>query len=434
MKSNPATPLDIVESYFGIQLDRSAVKKLDRTSDDEWIDFAKHYLAVMDDNFAAQFLSVPENGESPLRLFFEPRLDHQWEAEVGRLYGRTPLLGLRSDPGSTLDITRNDVSRMLAPLKKHLLVADSVYVRDNFYYCFDHVADSTSRKRWRDDPNVRSHVLESIRKLKAWLPILIELRSLIDSRALVFMPYYMTPSFPYLADSPQLQAALAKVRSRPRPAEEPPTVTLLGRTVKLSVPRVDVRVDQRAILGAWLNARLLGLDPVFPNRLMFDWAADLYFDEGPGPGDLVSDLISMDILPFGEAEGIHLNDLLKLRKNEEVFDEVRQAVAACKRHLENGTLPTASKEVYAGHCRSFMRERLSHYERKSVLRFVDNNIAAGIAFTAAMGVLLTMPVAPLAVPAIPVLVSTLLVPKVALQASRWFDPKRRAIGYLQALL
>ena len=200
MATQLATPLHIVESYFDVELDRSALTRFNQIADSEWIDFCKHYQATMVRDFASQFLEVPEEGaKAPLRLFFDPRLAHTWDRAVRTTYEPTPLLGLSPDPGPASDITRDAVSRMLGPLKKHMLVADSVYVRDSFYYSFDAVADAVSRTRWREDPNVVALVEESIRKLRAWLPVLVELRGLIESRALVFMPYYLTPSFPYAA-------------------------------------------------------------------------------------------------------------------------------------------------------------------------------------------------------------------------------------------
>ena len=86
-------------------------------------------------------------------------------------------------------------------------MADSVYLRDSFYYCFDWIGESAERTRWRDDPIQVRNVEQYVRRLKRWLPILVELRELIESRAIVFMPYDMTPSFPYSSGSPHLQGS-----------------------------------------------------------------------------------------------------------------------------------------------------------------------------------------------------------------------------------
>lgn len=449
MTTQAVTPLHIFESYFDIELDRSALKRFNGTSDEEWIDFAEHYLATMEADFTSQFLSAPEGGEPLLRLYFEPAMAHAWDASVSRLYTPTPLLGVKPDPGGASEITRDDVSRMLTPLKKHLLVADSVYLRDNFYYCFDWVAERARKGRWREDPNLVSLVSESIRKLKAWLPILIELRELIETRALVFMPYYVTPSFPYLGDaylgdahrlkaSPAARESLQKLRRRPRanpnPPAPPPRLDFkraLEFTPPIPTDR-EYRFSELDVLGAWLNSRLLGLDPVFPNRRMFDYAADLYFEEGPGPGELTSDLISIDILPFGGPNGIDLDKLLKLRKNEDVFAEVRRTVVDCKGYLAKEIGQGSSPKGVSDACKTFMRDRLDDYERKSVVKFIDDHPVAGIAFSAALGAAL-IPVAPLW-PVIPVIAGAVLTPQVALLARRRFDPRRRAIGHLQALL
>jgi hypothetical protein len=411
-----ATPLHIVESYFDIELDRSALRSFDRVSDETWIDFAKEYVAAMDAEFSAQFLAGLDGDDAPLCLYFEPRMAHTWDAAVRLLGAPTPLLGLSPDPGCSGDVSREDVSRMLSPLKKHLLIADSVYVRDSFYYCFDAVADSLDRTRWRQDPNAVALVGESVRKLKGWLPILVELRDLIESKAIVFMPYYLTPSFPYAGDSPALNASMRKLKMR---ARLEPSPTDQGRDF----------FDESEVVGAWLNSRLLGLDPVFPHRAMFDWAADLYLDEDPSPSELTSDLISLDILPFGRAEGVGLDDLMALRKNEAVFDDVRRAVVACKTYLESELGPGSSRRGVSDACGAFLAERLDACERRSILRFIDDKPAAGIGFSVAIGAAL-LPVAP----AISLIASALLTPQLALLARRRRDPKRRAIGHLQALL
>ncbi|MGX7681768.1 hypothetical protein ACSMXN_23040 [Jatrophihabitans sp. DSM 45814] len=452
MTTQLATPLQIVESYFDIRLDRSGLKRLERSSDDEWIDFSKHYLATMDRDFEAQFLAGANDQDRSLRLYFEPRLAHAWDSAVRHSYTPTALLGVSPDVGLAREVSRDDVSRMLTPLKKHLLIADSIYLRDSFYYCFDMVAENTHRGRWRDDPNTVRLVADSIRRLKAWLPVLSELRALIESRAIVFMPYYLTPSFPFAGDSPALKESLQRLKVRAHPdaargGAAPPRMDFdldpehLERERQRVLAKMGESTDgetgpgyfsETEVVGAWLNARLLGLDPVFPNRAMFDWAADLYFDEGPGPGELTSDLITMDILPFGKAEGIGLDDLLKLRKNEEVFAHVRSTVVDCQAFLEQEVGLDSSRQGVSAACDSFIRERLDGYERKSVVRFIDKHPVAGIAFSAALGAAL-LPVAPIA-PVLPVIAGAVLTPQIALLAQRRHDPKRRAVSYLQALL
>jgi hypothetical protein len=428
-----ATPIDIVERYFDVELKRSSLKHFGEITDQEWVDFAKFYLQVMEAQFGEQFLG----GSDGLRLFFEPRMAHEWAAAVERLHGSTPLLGLSPDPGNEREINRNAVSQMLGPLKKHLLFADSLYIRDSFYYCFDAVADSVDRERWRDEPNVADLVRESIRKLKGWLPILIELRGLIESRALVFMPYYLTPSFPFAGESPALKDALGRIRVRPRePKPAPPDPVHIDLEKFFEAPKLEKDLESEStpwintheVLGAWLNARLLGLDPVFPNRTMFDWAADLYFEE-EGGRDLTGDLISMDVLPFGRTQELGIDQLISLRKNEEVFAQVRETVSSCKEFLEKDIGPESSREGISKATKAFLDDRLADFERNSVLRFVEDKPIAGIAVSLAVGAAL-IPVAP----AISVVAGAVLTPQLALLAHRRFDPKRRAVGRLQALL
>lgn len=442
------TPIGVIESYFQRPLEPSALKTyFAHVAEDEWIDFAKHYLALMQDAFAPQFLRPREPTDTTLRLYFEPRLAHDWESAVVSRYAHTPLLGLSARPPDAAELSRCAVSKLLDPLKKHLLLADSVYVRDSFYYCFDAVADSVSRSRWRSDPNVASLVGDSIRSIKGWLPILIELRELIESRALVFMPYYLTPSFPYGANAPAVARHFKKLRVRrdpdagPPPA--PPTIDFALLTAQLrgdapwpqqpaDVPAGQFSTDDA--LTAWINARILDLDPVFPSAAMSGWASNLYFDDGPDALDVTSDLISVSLLPFGGTEGIGLDALLSMRRNEQVFAEVQRIVAGCKTHLESNIDATATRATTTALCRTYLQDRLAEHERKSVLRvlkYVDEKPVAGIVLSLAVGAALAVAGGPAAVG---VIAGALLTPQVARAVQRKTDPAQRAFGHLQALL
>jgi len=183
---------------------------------------------------------------------------------------------------------------MLAPLKKHLLFAHSVFLRDNFYYCFDHVAETVDKATWRSDPNVKREVDQSILAIKNWLPILVELQEFIEAGILVFMPYYITPSFPYGGTAPNLREAFEQLRLKPDPKSTPNEVTLdLGAWDKPPVlPKVPHPyknpVSEDDVIAAWLNARLMGLDVVFPDRDSFDFGSRLYVEDAsntPGPMD-----------------------------------------------------------------------------------------------------------------------------------------------------
>jgi hypothetical protein len=439
------TPLDLVESYFDVELNKSGLKKLDRKPNEVWVDFSKVYLATMQTAFVPEFLDVPD-GDHSVRLFFEPRMAGEWAKAVGQMYRPSPLLGVETLPDPTPGTGQTDGSAVLAPLMKHLLVADSVFVRDSFYKCFDTMAEVVPRGGWGDDVHNARIVEDSIHRIKVWLPILAQLRPLIESRALVFMPYFATPSFPYGADSPDLEEPLKRLRVRDAEWWVPPKVGHVDFAsfmdepdlAQIAAKRVDPveerrMVDTNAVIGAWLNARMLGLDPVFPNRAMFDVASGFYFAGERSARDLTSDLISMDILPFGRADGISLKDLLKIRKNEEVFAHVREATGACKNYLNNNIPEGATRDALTKTSREFLKDQLAGYERKSVVRFVDEHPVAGMAYTFAFGVAF-LPAGALIPPAIPLIAAAVLTPQIALLARRRFSRKSRAISLLLALL
>jgi hypothetical protein len=448
MAQIPMTPIGVIESYFDRPLDHASLKgHFAQVTEDDWIDFAKQYLASMQSGFADQFLRPREPADTTLRLYFEPRLSQAWGAAVSRRYTPTPLLGASGSPPDEGSLTRDGVSRLLDPLKQHLLLADAVYVADGFYRCFDAVADSVSRSRWRDDPNTASLVRSSIHRIKGWLPLLVELRELITSRALVFMPYYLTPSFPYGSNAPAIADHFKRLRMRSDPAaqvaREAPELDFakLAAQMRGELPWPEWKgddaveaFDEEDALTAWINARILGLDPVFPSAAMSDWASRLHFDEGPDALDVTSDLLSVSILPFGGTQGIGLDDLLSMRRNERVFAEVQHIVAGCKAHLEANVDLHATRATTTALCKSYLHDRLAEHERKSVLRvvkFADEQPVAGIALSLAVGAAFVVSAAP-AVAA--VLAGALLTPQVARAVQRKVDPAQRAFGHLQALL
>jgi hypothetical protein len=442
------TPITIIESYFDQHLERSTLRWFDEVPDDHWIDFAKQYMATMRQNFAQEFFQIPPASSPSLRLYFEPRMGHEWERAVAGLYQPTPLLGLNHRPPSQQTITRDEVSKMLDPLKKHLLLADSIYFRDSFYSCFDAVADSVDRNHWRSDPNVPDLVHSSIRSLKDWLPILIELRTFIESGALVFMPYYLTPSFPSDTGDPAINEHYKKLRIHPDPTatrRTPPVVDLKNFFERLSnpPPRKPTRPDadqyfsESEVMTAWLNARILDLDPVFPSRAMSDLAGRLYFDEGPDALDVTSDLISVEVLPFGRTEGIHLDQLWEMRKNEDVFASVQRAAAGCKKYIEKNAGPGTTKQGVDDMCRTFLHDELDKFERSSSLRFLrmaDENKAVGIALSMALGFALLPLNPPLSIAIGLTVAAPFLSPETARAIQDRFNPTERAYGHLQALL
>lgn len=447
MATKVATPLHIIESHFNTKLDKSGVKHLIRLNDEnKWVEFAMHYLDMMKKHFVADFLEVDKDGQVPLRLYFEPRLRDQWDAAMTRLkQSPTPLLGVTPDPESD-DINADVAAEILAPLKKHLLIADSVYVRDSFYYCFDLIEACVNTTGWRDDPNLAGQVNYGIRRLKAWLPLLKELRQLIETRALVFMPHYMTPSWPYdVGDTRQFKDAFANLRIQPQvdstPPLPPPHIDFksfddpqwrgadqIGRTRLSPAP-----FNEREVEGAWLNSRLIGLDPVFPNPEMFDFAARLYLANEDGPGDLTCDLTSLDIVPLGAKKPISIKTLLGLRKNEEGFAAVRSAVVECQTSLKNSLLTGAPRSDAAAICKQRFEDRIAGYAGKKgkVLSFIERPVPS-IFFTAAV----TVALIPTAVinPLIPAVGGVAATPGLARIIQRRFNPELRAMTSLKALL
>jgi hypothetical protein len=422
MAMKRATPIDIIEAFFELRLDKSGIKRLTRMEDaDKWVDFALHYLQTMEKHFVAEFLDVKQGADPAVRLYFEPRLREEWDAASTRLgQSSSPLLGVSPDPdGDSIDA--NAAAQILGPLKKHLLIADSVYIRDSFYYCFDLIEACVDTKGWRDDPNLSAQVRFGIRRLKAWLPLLKELRPLIDAAALVFMPYYMTPSWPYdLGYSQPVKKALASLRIQP-PAN------------RAQPPEPLFNVNVREIQGAWLNARLMGLDPVLPNPTMFDIAADLYLPSDDAPVDLTCDLTSLDIVPLGAKKPISIKTLVGLRRDEHGFDAVRKAVVECQGQLQKSLRTDADRAVAIAACKSLFEDQIAGYEGRvgKVLRYVERPLPS-TAFTGAVGVALIP--AGILNPWLGVAGAVALTPAVARLIQRRINPKIRAMKTLTALL
>jgi hypothetical protein len=415
-----STPVDLIEAYFDVELNRRGIEHLDGVSESDWIDFAKQYQATMDRSFASEFLNVSENASAPIRLYFEPMISHRWDAAVRSRYPSTPLLGIQPDPHEKIDA--DSASRMLEPLKRHLLVADSVFIRDSFYYCFDWLSDYGHRDGWQDDVVQRDNVPLHISRLKAWLPLLMELRPLIETRALVFMPYWLTPSFPYANYTIDRMNEL-KLGLRPAPDGQPSSVR--------------GAVDESAVIHAWLNARLMGLDPVFPDRAMYDLASALYFrdDEvSEEPLGLTSDLISLDILPLGKTKPVTIKDLLSLRKNEEGFAAVRSALTTCQERLQKALTAEATQADARTLCEEVIRDRLSEYGGKTgkVIKMMNENPAVSTALGVAVSVAM-LPTAGLGA-LFGIGVPALLSPALAQLAVKRRNPESRALAQLQAIL
>lgn len=187
-------------------------------------------------------------------------------------------------------------------------MADSVFIRDNFCFGFDSVADSVSRNRWREDPNVVNLVELSVERIRAFLSILAELKDFIVSGALVFMPYFVTPTLPYRNVPAKLQRHIDRLRVAD------PSGRIWGHSIPVG--------DFDKVLVPWLNARLHELDPVYLSDEMARIGSTLRFDSDPAQPPPATDLLSVNILPFGGADQNDLDTLWKMRRNESVFSHI----------------------------------------------------------------------------------------------------------------
>jgi hypothetical protein len=412
MEASP-NPVDILESYFDAELRPETLDEFDGVDPERWIDFAKHYLAAMKRGFSGAYLSAQAAPAHASRLYFEPAFAHEWARALEKRFVETPLLGYRAFLPEDPRITREQVSVFLNPLKKHLLLADSVFVKDNFYYGFDMVADTVSRDRWRADPNAVSLVETSIARIRAYLPILAELRDLIRSNALVFMPYYITPTFPYANVPPKLKGHVERLR----------IVDRSGEVWSDGIPAHEF--DK--VLVPWLNARLLGLDPVYLTDAMARVGGTLSFD-GDAIASAPGDLLSVSILPFGGADEIDLDTLWKIRRNESVFAHVRSLTAQCKKHLEDnlgqGATPTAANALG----KQFLQDHLASLPTQKVIAFAEKpSVSLVWRVTLAVASLGTSEVLGAAA-------SVILDSSVGKAALSRMSPERRAIAYLNAAL
>ncbi len=92
-------------------------------TDDTWVDFAKTYLAQMKAGFTAEAIAKHTEGEK-IRLYFDYRYGEDYERELSRRYIKTPLLGVSQYPQKDVDYLADGLNHAIAPLRKHLLVAD----------------------------------------------------------------------------------------------------------------------------------------------------------------------------------------------------------------------------------------------------------------------------------------------------------------------
>lgn len=397
------TPISIIEKFFEFELTTKSLKKFDEVSSDKWLDFAKTYLRQMEGDFSGDFIE-PNPSKKEVRLYFEPELRHRWEAVTAAKYERTPLLGVNLDPGPQEANTPEQVSRYLEPLKSHLLLADSLYLSDQFYRTFESLADAVPRYGWPDS-GWAGYVAASVERIKGWLPILIHLRHFIESGALVFMPYYLTPAFPtelssWDAKAPtQFQEARSNLRLRADPsadpAPEPPEIDFEHFFEPPKIPPGGYPPDYQRLrtdeaMTAWMNGRLLGLDPVLPNKASTAWASRLYFADAPDLEDGGADLMSIEIL-LSDKE-LSIDKLWRIREDKDVFQEIKATVSECKKYVDTELGAGASRKAISKDCYNLVRDKLEKQKRKSKLRFIDNT-ASRMAVSCVLGIAL-MPLAP----------------------------------------
>jgi len=411
MEATP-NPVDIIENYFDVELRPETLGEFDGIDPEHWVDFCKQYRAVMQSGFASAFLDAQAAPAHAVRVFFEPSFARDWARALEERFSETPLLGYRAFLPKDVQVTRKQVSTFLNPLKKHLLLADSVFVNDNFYHSFDMVADSVDRERWRANPNMISLVEMSIARIRAYLPILAELRDLIRSKALVFTPYYITPTFPYANVPSRLNEHVERLR-----IADP--YGLWENGIRES--------EFQKVIVPWLNARLLGLDPIYLTDAMARIGATLSFD-GETATSTVLDLLSVSILPFGGPDELDLDTLWKMRSNESVFAHVRLLTAQCKEELENNVGQGATPKAAAALSRQFLQDHIASLPAQKIISFAENPSIALVWRTAlAVATLGTSEIVGL-------LASAVLDSSVGKAALSRLSPERRAVAYLNAVL
>ena len=426
------TPISILETFFERTLTPQDMAFWKEVSDDTWVDFAKTYLAEMKAGFTPQAMA-DRLQERKIRLYFDLRMAEQFDREIARRYSKTPLLGHSPYPSADIHYRDNELSQALAPLKKHLLVADELYLPDNFYRCFDAVADSYQRSTWRTDPNIDDAVHRSVAAIRQWLPILAGLRDLITSKAISFLPYYVIPSFPYSSGNPFMTRQMARLNIPPDPSITPAGKSSIDLSRWKTAPKVpdissEPRLDCNGAIYAWLNARLLGLDPVFADKKTWHWASGIAFRE-ESTAQLTTDLMSIDILPLGDKKGLSISDIVSMRQGEQVFAHIRDTLIGCKDYVSDNVVEGASGEFVTKTCREYIREHLDPPGKFKLIRFLDNDLAAGTALSIAVSALFMT-----ANPWLGLLVPAALTPKAVLAVEGKFSSKVQAKVCLEALL
>lgn len=435
MESLP-TPISVLETYFGWELTLTNIRCWNKVSDDTWVGFAKTYLEQMKTGFTPEAIAKHVEGQK-IRLYFDHYHGENYEREIVRRYAKTPLLGLSPFPTANINYGGEGLTQALAPLSKHLLVADELYLPDNFYRCFDSVADTYERHTWRNDPGIESGVRLSIAKILRWLPILAGLRDLITSGALNFLPYYVIPSFPYGISNPIVKQHIASLH-----VPDDPSITSVSESLGFDHPSLwkyppklqrpdgprEPALDCDAALNAWIDSWRLGLDPVFADKKTWQWASGIRCREET-KANLTTDLMSIDILPLGKKKGLSVQDIVSMRKGEQVFGHIRDTLIGCMDKVRDNVAESASSDFVSKTCRDYIRDTLDPDERLKAIKFVDSNLAAGTVFTLAISAVFMA-----ANPLVGLLFPLAFTPKALINAADMLNPKVRAAVRLETLL
>ena len=193
--------------------------------------------------------------------------------------------------------------------------------------------------------------------------------------------------------------------------------------------------EENSVITAWLNARLMGLNPVFPDKAMYDFSSRLYFrDDSDQSFDLTSDLMSFDILPLGKGKPVGIKELISLRKNEEGFAAVRSAVMACQHRLKDGLTSQATQRDAQLMCGEVIDDYQAKYGGKArqVVKFLSQNVIAGTVLSIAVAAAM-IPTAGLSA-AIGVFAPAFLSPAIANIVVNRRNSEMRALTQLQAIL
>lgn len=395
------TPISILESYFKEQLTIKDMAYWDKISDSAWIDFAKTYQGQMEAGFTAQAMADRVD-EQKIRLYFDhENFPEEYDKATAGRYAETSvvggrlLIGVSQYPADGLDYRGEGLTQVIAPLAKHLLVSDEVYLTDSFYRCFDDVAETADQYDWQK--NDRWGFEMRVTAIRRWLLILAGLRDLVTSGVINFFPYYVIPSFIKKLDAAAGRRTDQNYQLRGRlDIPRDPSLKAPGelgkidfknfgkQPPKISPSKDEPRLDTTAAVTAWIDARLLGYDPVYANEKTWRWASGIGFRDETKM-QATSGLVSIDIIPLRGNKGLSVNDIMSMRSGEKVFKDIRDTLIECKDHLRDNVPKDASSEFVTKTCREFIRDTLDPGEKS--IKFLDNDLLATSALSVGVGAL-----------------------------------------------